>query len=561
VKRWISVIMLTGILLISPVHAMPDDTTNTLLQSMTLEQKVAQMFMVGLYGPNLTVEGQKFLETYQPGAVVVFRYNTGNAVSVTQLINDWQTVITDAGAPPLLIAVDQEGGRINTLEGEPFTHFPVPALVTAAGNHNLAYRTGAAQSLELRAVGIHMNLAPVADLETNPDNPVIFRRAYGSDPRIVAPTISAVVQGMQDNGVVATLKHFPGHGDTAEDSHIELPVLPYNQDALAELELIPFEAGIGAGAEAVMVGHLWLPELEPTPYLPASLSPNIVTGLLREEMAFDGIIMTDALDMDAIDTAYTIPTASVMAVQAGIDLIAFGPHAGVLTQEAAIDEVIEAVRDGRISEGQINASVYRILNLKRRYGVLDWQPLDTTTVEARVSAADGSAIVDELFTAGVTLVFDQTTSLPLQANTATALIYPNHRRDVMRACVQQNPNLRLLEYSDFPTINQVTEAARIAGEVQHLVIFTENAINNRAQTDLVNALPPEKTVVVAYWSPYDVNGFDRLPTAYITTYSPHPSGIVAACGVLFGALPARGRLPMTLSEQILAASGAGYPAR
>ncbi len=546
-------------LLAGTVAAQPDPVT-VRLESMTLRQKVAQMFMVGLYGPNITVDGARFLAEQQPGAVVVFAYNAGTPAAVTQLINDWQTTVTETGAPPMLVAIDQEGGRINTLEEPPFTHYPVPALVTATGNHNLAYQTGVAQSQELLAVGINMNLAPVADLETNPDNPVIFRRAYGSDPRIVAPTLSAVIQGMQDTGVVATLKHFPGHGDTAEDSHHELPVLPYDQPALESLELIPFRAGIQAGAEVVMVGHLALPAIDPVPDRPASLSPPIVTGLLREELGFDGIIMTDALDMDSIDTAYSLPNASVLAVKAGVDLLATGPHIGLNTTTAAIDAVVTAVENGEITEDRIDASVTRILDVKHRYGLLAGSPLDPTTAHDRVVAAEGPALVDDLFAAGVTIVYD-TGLLPLPRDERTLLVYPLDRVNATSTCTALNPDLRRVGAADYPSDLQMTEAVRLAEEVERVVIFTENAITNPVQTALVDALPPERTVVVATWSPYDLNAFARQPGAYLAAYSPLDAGLETACRVLFGEAPARGRLPMNLSETVLAASGTGLPIR
>lgn len=547
------------LLVAGTVAAQPDPVTAR-LADMTLRQKVAQMFMVGLYGPNITVDGARFLQEQQPGAVVVFAYNAGTPQAVTRLINDWQTAITDAGAPPLLVAVDQEGGRINTLEAAPFTAYPVPALVTATGNHNLAYRAGVAQSRELLAVGVNMNLAPVADLETNPDNPVIFRRAYGSDPRIVAPTLSAVVQGMQDTGVVATLKHFPGHGDTAEDSHHELPILPYDADALAALELVPFRAGIQAGAEVVMVGHLALPAIDPVPGRPASLSPPIITGLLREDVGFDGIIMTDALDMDAIDTAYSLPNASVLAVQAGVDLLATGPHIGLTTTTAAIDAVVAAVENGDITEARIDASVRRILDVKHRYGLLGWSPLDPTTADDRVQAAGGPALIADLFAAGVTVVYDSGL-LPLPRDERVLLIYPLGRVNATAACTALNPALRRVGAAPYPSDLQFTEAVRLATEAERVVIFTENAVNNPAQTALVDALPPERTVVVATWSPYDLNAFARLPGAYLAAYSPFDAGLEAACRVLFGEAPARGRLPMHLSETVLAASGTGLGPR
>ncbi len=544
----------------TPAHAQSDAHVNAIMASMTLEQKVGQMFLVGLFGPNITDDGRHFLQTYQPGGVVLFKYNMGNAESITQLVNDWQSAITQAGAPPLIIGVDQEGGRINTLEFEPFTQFPVPILVTATGNHNLAYRYGAVHSQELRAIGIHMNLAPVADLETNPDNPVIFRRSYGSDPYTVAPILSATVQGMQDEGVMATLKHFPGHGDTNEDSHITLPVLPYELSALEQLELIPFRAGVDAGAEVVMVGHLALPAVDPT-NRPASLSPVVITNLLRNDIGFGGIVMTDALDMDAIDTNYSLPNAAVMAVDAGVDFITPGPHAGMRSIENAIGAIIEAVEEGEISESRIDASVRRILSAKQRYNVLDWQPLDPATAEDRIRAVGGMRVVDELFAAGVTLVYDNDGLLPLDERESVLVAYPHERLTVHRACTTANPNAQTYGYNDYPTAENITFLTRAAESVDTIVVFTQNAINKPEQAALINSLPATKTVVVAYWSPYDINAFHRPPAAYLTAYSPHDAGLTTACNILFGTTPARGRLPVNLTETLLAATGASAPTR
>ncbi|MEO1443219.1 MAG: glycoside hydrolase family 3 protein, partial [Chloroflexota bacterium] len=510
------------------------DEASLIVAGMSLEEKVGQMFLVGLYGPIITDEGRQFLQTYKPGGVVLFNYNVSTPESVTALINDWQTAITGATGMPLIVAIDQEGGRINTLEDVPFTQFPVPALVTATGNHNLAYRVGAAQSLELRAVGIHMNLAPVTDLETNPENPVIFRRSYGSDPFVVAPTISATVQGMQDVGMMATLKHFPGHGDTSDDSHVTLPVLPYDFGAIQSLELIPFQSGIEAGVEAVMVGHLWLPAIDPEPNRPASLSPIVVTDILRDYMGFDGIIMTDAMDMDAIDTYYGSTEAAVMAVEAGVDLITTGPHMGLRTTEASIEAVVQAVREGRIPQASIDASASRIVSSKLRYGVLDWQPLDPATTMQRVENANAQAIVQELFSSGVTLVYDHEQRLPFDTQSNVLVAYPSHRQTVMRSCGAVGPQVRLYGFSNFPTIGEIDTLEQAAQTVDHVIVFTQNAVDKPEQAALVNALPAEKTVVVAYWSPYDLNVFDRRPAAYMATYSPHDEGIAVACNVLFG---------------------------
>jgi len=537
------------------------DRVETILAGMSLEQKIGQMFLVGLYGPILTYDGADFLREVQPGGIVVFNYNLNTPESLTQLVNDWQQTITEAGGQPMLVAIDQEGGRINTLEASPFTQFPAPMLLTATGNHALAYRVGQAQSAELSAVGIHMNLAPVADLETNPDNPVIFRRAYGSDPYVVAPAISAVVQGMRDANMMATLKHFPGHGETNEDSHTELPSLPFTMAELEQIELLPFQAGIDAGASAVMLGHLALPGIDPIADRPASLSPVIVSQVLRRAMGFEGIVMTDALDMDAIDLNYTLPEAVVLAVEAGVDMLTTGPHMGVQTRQQAYEALVAAVESGRISEGRIDTSVRRILTAKVDYGVIDWEPLDPATTLERIAAADSATLLDEMFTSGVTLIYDTADVLPLPQDATVAVAYPYHRLGVLRACEAANPAMIAVGFSNYPTPGERAAIAQVAQGVDHIVVFTQNAINKPEQAALVDALPPEKTVVVAYWSPYDLNAFARRPAAYLAAYSPNDEGFDASCDVLFGLTAARGRLPVNLAPDLLAASGLGTSRR
>ena len=351
----LAVVVLLG-LLIAPAR-------QSLVDSMTLEQQVAQMFMVTVHGSVLPEAGRDFLQRWQPGATVLFTSNADPPAALTHLTNSYQLALVDVGAPPLLIAVDQEGGVAQRLY-QGMTVLPVPLLLTAAHDETLARQMGGVVAEELRAVGVNMNLAPVADLLTNLDNPVLGRRTYGSDPQLSGQTISALTEGMQSGGVLATLKHFPGHGDTSDDSHTELPVLNLSRERLESTELVPFKMGIKAGAQAVMVAHIWFSALEPQPDLPASLSSKVVTGLLRQEIGFQGLIMTDALDMDAIDRRFSYPRAAVMAVQAGADLLAMGPGIGFETQAEMMQAVIDAVHQGEISPERIRESAARILAIK-----------------------------------------------------------------------------------------------------------------------------------------------------------------------------------------------------
>ncbi len=531
-----------------------------LLAQMTVRQQVGQLFMVSLWGPVLTEIGRDFVLAYAPGGMILFDDNTGPPEDITALTNAMQqTSLSVPNGVPLWIAIDQEGGVVSRLsEADGFTTFPAGMAVAATGDPAVAYAVGQAVAEELRAVGINMNLAPVADLETNPDNPVIARRAFGSDPQVVGPIIAALIEGMQSGGVLATAKHFPGHGDTGDDSHLGLPVVPLDRARLEAVELAPFRSAIRAGVGAIMAAHVSYPALDPTPDTPASLSAPILTDLLRREMGFGGLIMTDALDMDAIDRTYSLAQAAVLAIQAGADLITPGPHAGLEAQRAAIEAVIAAVENGAIPPARITESARRVLTLKAEYGVLDWTPLDPSGAAARVNHAAHATLVADVLARAVTLVYDRGNFVPLDARRPLALIYPATHPSLAFACQGYDPDLRLVGVSEWPTAEEVAWAVGAAARAEVTVAFTSDADDNPAQQALVNALPPETTVVAALRSPYDWLSFPCV-AAYLTAYTLLPPTIPAVCAALFGAQPISGALPVSLGEAIPAGAGVRRP--
>jgi len=544
-----------------PVRAQADDV-DRLLAGMSTTQKVAQLFMVSLWGEVLTLDGADFLARYQPGGVILFGDNFRTPEQITRLTNDIQAaIVAQAGAVPAWMATDQEGGPVSRLaDAEPgaFTTFPVSMAVAATGDPAYAQSIGLAMAEELRAVGITMNLAPVADVETNPDNPVIFRRAFSADPVRTGQMAAAMIQGLQAGGVLATAKHFPGHGDTGDDSHVTLPVVAHDRARLDAVELAPFRQAIAADVGAIMVAHVAYPALDPTPETPASLSPAIVSGLLRQELAFDGLIMTDALDMDAIDGRYSLAHASLLALQAGADLIAPGPHVSLETQQAAIEAVVRAVEDGIIPLERIEDSARRILRYKARFGVLDWSPLDPATAHQRINRAAHAQLVARTLSAAVTLVYDRAGYIPLGMERDVALIYPATQPGIARTCEAYRPALRLVGVSLGPTDEERAWAVEAARAAEVAVVFTIDADENAGQQALVRALPPEKTVVVALRSPYDWQQFPDV-AAYMAAYTPLPPAVDAACAALFGAQPITGVLPVNLSPALTAGSGLHLP--
>ncbi len=552
-KNWILVVVL---LLTASGSLQAQDTPSSqdveaILASMSLEHKVGQLFMVTLHGSALTEVGAQHLRQWQPGGVVLFGENVGTPAAVTRLTNGYQSTITEAGGVPLLVSIDQEGGVVTRLT-DGFTMFPTPILIGAAGAE-MAYRVGQASAEELSAVGINMNLAPVADLETYKDNPIISRRAWGSDGEIAGEALAAFIRGSQSLNVLTTAKHFPGHGETRQDSHGELPVLNLTRERLETVEFVPFERAIEAGVAAVMVAHIDYPALDPQPLMPASLSQPIITGVLREQLGFNGLIMTDALDMNAVDMNYNFYDAVVMSLQAGTDLLAMGPSIGPNVFEAAMQRVVDEVRAGNIPEARIDESVRRILETKQRFGILDWQPLDPATAAERVNLEAHAQLFEELYQAGVTVAYDRNNLVPIPADRRVAMIFLATRYQIQAECSQYSSNITWTGVSDNPSTEEIGWAQDNARNADTVVVWTQGADKNPDQQALVNALPQDKTVAVAIWSVYDWQTYPNV-AAYVATYTPARPAVPAACAVLFGAAPATGRLAVTLRLDLPAGS-------
>lgn len=527
------------------IKAETNNEIDEILSNMTLEQKIGQMFLVSIYGETLNFSGRKFIETWQPGGIALFGSNAINPTQITELTNSYQQTIIDAGGIPLFIATDQEGGRITRLR-DGFGEWPSPALLTATGDADLAFRIGARMGEELRAVGVNMNLAPVADLDSNVDNPIIGRRSPGSDLDLLRVTLPAYIEGLQSVGVAATTKHFPGHGDTDEDSHLTLPIIHHDLDALYRRELQPFISAIAADTSAIMMAHIWFSALDEE-MIPASLSQRIVTNLLRDELGYEGIIMTDAMEMNAITSRYTPEESAIMAVMAGVDMLAFGTGMGAGAQSRMMEALVDAVRAGEIAEERINESVRRILTVKAQHGILDWSPLDPNSADIRIDVDESARLIEELFRAGVTLAFDHNELLPVQPEQRILLLYPSIRPRINWTCHAHREGLQWSSIPVFaaPSEDDINAAVALAANADVVIIFTDDARDDRAYQRLVNALPMARTVAVALRSPYDLLAYSGVG-AYLITYSPQNPAIDTACAIIFGEMTAQGGLSVNL---------------
>lgn len=325
----------------------------------SLREQVGQLFMIGFTGTAVSPELTSFIKEHKPGGVILFSRNLESPAQIIEL-----TAALQACSPhsPLLISIDQEGGRVSRLP-KGFTIFPACEALGRCNSAELAYAVAATTAAELKAVGINMNMAPVLDVNSNPDNPVIGDRAFGSDPDVVSELGAATAAGLQDNRVVACGKHFPGHGDTVADSHKELPVVNAPLERLREVEIPPFLHAVRQGIAAMMTAHVVYPALDPL--RPATLSDKVVTGLLRDELGYDGLVLTDDLEMHAILDHYGVGEASVRAVLAGCDMLLICRDTE--REAAAIAAVERAVAAGEIPRDRLERALMRIAAVKRAY--------------------------------------------------------------------------------------------------------------------------------------------------------------------------------------------------
>jgi beta-N-acetylhexosaminidase len=356
-----------------------------------LRRQIGQLLIAGFNGQQIPPELRSLAKEFGLGGVILFARNVSEPEQVAELAFEASRLVPDL---PLWVSIDQEGGRVARLKA-PFTEWPPMATLGRSGDVRLAERFARALAAELKAVGITLDYAPVLDIHTNPKNPVIGDRALAEKAEDVARLGAAIIRTLQSEGIAACGKHFPGHGDTSTDSHIELPLVEHAPDRLRHVEFIPFRAAIEAGVATIMTAHVLVPALDDK--RPASLSRHIVYDLLREELKYDGVILSDDLEMKAIAAEYDVPSAAVLAIQAGCDaaLICSGDHD---TQAAALEALVHAVEDDRVPMSRIDDALMRHRRAKERFlaSPLAARPPNGRALRAALGREDHRAIADEM---------------------------------------------------------------------------------------------------------------------------------------------------------------------
>ncbi|MEZ4700420.1 MAG: glycoside hydrolase family 3 N-terminal domain-containing protein [Rhodothermales bacterium] len=527
------------------------------LNRLTLEQKVSQLFASYAYGVYTSADDPAYkrlvdlVERFQVGGILFFQ---GDPLSQLLLANELQS-----HAPlPLLMSQDMESGAGMRLTRT--TNFPSAMALGATRNPNLAYAAGYATAREARALGIDQVYAPVADINNNASNPVINVRSFGERPELVSDMVKAFTFGIQDAKVIATAKHFPGHGDTATDSHSDLPVLPFDRARLDSVELVPFRGVRDAGIMSIMMGHLALPQLEPDPRVPATLASGIVTSLLREDMGFKGLIVSDAMRMTSITKHFGTGEAAVRAIEAGIDIL-------VLSQDeyAARAAIIKAVEEGRLTEERIDQSVLRILQSKEWLGLHRERMADPVEARRVVASQEHTTLAETIARASLTLIRNQNQFVPFARPPATiATISLNDtdepdpgepfRKQLKQLAVGSRIFERALDRrASEAELNEALYVASLADVVLVPAFLPVRSGSNRIQLfpayqRFLNALIARRVpvVLVAFGSPYLIQALNAQPQVYVAAYSHSEASQKTTLQALFGQSAFTGKLPITI---------------
>jgi len=521
--------------------------------SLSIEQAAGQTLLWSFDGRReLPPALQAAIQGGQVGGVTLSRHqNVENPTQVYELTTRLQQTAAAAGQPPLLIGADQEGGQLNAIAGGT-TLFPGNMALGATNSEALAYQVGKAVGDELAAMGVNVAYAPVCDVNSNPENPVIGTRAYGSFPDLVGRLASAQVQGLQAAGVAATAKHFPGHGDTATDSHYRMPVVTNDRKHLYAVDLPPFLYTILTGVQLVMAGHISAPALNDGQHLPASLSPELLQRVLRHDLGFQGVVISDAMNMRAIPQGKALPGSAVAAAAAGVDLLLLKHESREI--QAVYAALVLAAADGRLPAGQLQASAQRILHLK------DWLAGQERPPMSVVGCCEHQDLALEVARRSLTLAFTQPGLLPLQLAPRQCLMAITPRPEdltpsdtsstvqpeLAQALRRFHTNVMEATIPLHPGENEIADLCELAERCALIVIGTINTRQFPAQAALVQALIRTgiPAIVVALRLPYGLNDFAQA-AAGIATYSLMPVSMQALAEALFGKVEFAGKLPVS----------------
>jgi beta-N-acetylhexosaminidase len=541
------------------------------LSEMTLREKIGQMIISYTDGYELTEESKEYqrlkilITEDKIGGLVVFK---GNALQEALLLNKLQKL----AETPLLISQDFERGTGMRLDDGSI--YPNNMAIGATRNSELAYKMGLLIAKECRAIGVHQNYSPVVDVNNNPSNPIINVRSFGENPGLVSDLGIAMIKGLQDGGVIATAKHFPGHGDTDIDSHNDLPEMKFDIERLRKTELPPFKSAIENGVMSVMAAHVSLPIINNYVNLPASLSKSVVNDILIEELGFNGLIITDALNMDGIKKNFPTSDVALLCINAGIDLILM-PQG----ERETIEAIAGAVESGSISEERINKSVIKILEKKEFLKLNENKFVDINNVLQSVNSVEEQELSQKIANLSITLVKNDERLIPfkkdLRDNTCV-MLHLKRQSEISNSQYFFDEFSRKLK----PVFGTVIKLITVNDEIDYIEklhervseydyiiipIFAKVQMKTgtvgipESHVDLINMLAHsgKKVIVISFGNPYLLKDFEDVPV-YMCAYGDGNTSINAAINTLTGENNPSGRLPVTISNNFKFGFGLKY---
>jgi beta-N-acetylhexosaminidase len=563
---------------------------------MTLDEKIGQLIFTSFNAAYMSTDSDEFerlrhlVRDLKVGGIHVF----GSAEALPQVMlnpvwgggpasrkgDPYAAATTlnrlqSESAIPLLTSGDFEGGAAYILNGA--TRLPRAMVIGATGDEQMAFKAGVVAATEARAVGVNIDFYPVVDVNNNARNPIINLRSFGEDQAFVAKMAVAYIKGIQSTGALATAKHFPGHGDTNVDTHLGLAVINHPRERLDQVELVPFKAAIAAGVDAVMSSHIVLPSLDPTPGIPATLSRPILTGLLRNELKFNGLIFTDSMTMDAISKMFSHDRAAAMAAKAGVDFVLHSPD-----DDAAFRGIKAAVAAGEISVAQIDASVERILRAKARLGLHVNRQVDIAAIAETFGTRAHAHVAQEINDRGITLIKDERNHVPLAAPREANVLYLSvldyasgwregiPSRTIVPELKKRWPNVTAIEVTDRTTASEyelIRALARradavVAGVFVRIASFSGRMDLSQPQIALLDSVAAQNKpfVTVCFGNPYTATFLPKLP-AVLLGYEFSDFTERAAAKALAGEIPIGGKLPISLPGMFPVGHGLTRPAK
>lgn len=544
----------------------PDAALDQLVARLSLRDRAAQLVMPWIPGSYASADDPgsaivlRWIDSLHVGGIIV---SVGSPVDIAAKLNQLQA----RSRLPLLVASDLEEGTARRFVGG--TPFPTNMGVAATGREADAYAMGRVTAEEARAVGIHLAFAPVADVNSNPANPIINVRSFGEDPAAVAKLVVAEVRGLQQHGVLATVKHFPGHGDTETDSHIAMATIRADRARLDSVELVPFRAAIEAGVAAVMSAHIAVPTLTGGEIRPATLAPSILSGVLRESMRFRGLVVTDAMDMGGIVAGYGAAEAPVLALLAGADILLQPSN-----PEATINAIVDAVRQGRLSEQRLNQSVRRVLAAKRRLGLFAKRTVPLDRVTLAVGSAEHQAVARDVAARSIVLLQDSTGAIDSLRRRPRSLALITYAEDqgvlpgyaLTNELRAQGDTVRVFRlWPSSGPASYDSARALLANGVTAVFAPAVRAMPGRGRVALPDSLVAfieqtalvQPTVLVSLGSPYLLQQTPHV-TSHLLAWSANPLSEAAAARALSGAAIG-GRLPITIPPAFPRGAGLDRP--